>query len=140
MLNKRENTPMSPREEERKSGQPRIDISAERLETDNGQDSQDIDFSITTLDGKAYDRNGTIANSVKSLCKRCYEEFSSDLELLVYVQRLFKNVINDTQCVVYKRYFRENRGLSQHVIRSNCQSIMFKQDQNAALPEHQKKL
>ena len=39
MLNKRENTPMIPREEERKSEQPRIDISAERLETDNGQDS-----------------------------------------------------------------------------------------------------
>ena len=51
MLNKRENTPMIPREEERKSEQPRIDISAERLETDNGQDSQGIDFSITTLDG-----------------------------------------------------------------------------------------
>ena len=46
MLNKRENTPIVPREEERKSEQTRIDISVERPEIDNGQDSQDINFSI----------------------------------------------------------------------------------------------
>ena len=44
-------------------------------------------------------------------------------------------VIKDAQRVVYKRYFRGNRGLNQHLIRSNCQSIMFKQDQNADLPD-----
>ena len=52
MLNKRENTPIVPREEERKSEQTRIDISVERPEIDNVQDSHDIDFGITNLDGK----------------------------------------------------------------------------------------
>ena len=98
MLNKRENTPIVPREEERKSEQTRIDISVERLEMVNGQDSQDIDFSITKLDGKAYDMNETIANSVRSLCKCSFEEFRSDLKLLKHLQRLFKCVINYTLC------------------------------------------
>ena len=136
MLNKRENTPIVPREEERKSEQTRIDISVERPEIDNGQDSQDIDFSVTKLDGKAYDRNETIANSVRSLCKCCFEEFRSDLEFLEHLQRSFRCVINDTQCVVCKRYFRGNRGLNQHLVRSNCQSIMLKQDPNAVFPDH----
>ena len=35
-----------------------------------------------------------------------------------------------------KRYFRGNRGLNQHQIRSNCQGIKLKQDINAALPDH----
>ena len=39
MLNKRENTPMVPWEEELKSEQMRIDISVEKPEIDNGQDS-----------------------------------------------------------------------------------------------------
>ena len=107
---------MVPWEEERKSKQARKDISVERPKIDNGQDSQDIDFGITKLDGKAYDRNGTIANNVRILCKRCFEEFSSDLELLENLQRLFKGVTNDTQCVVCKRYFRGNRRLNQHLI------------------------
>ena len=89
---------MVPWEEERKSKQARKDISVERPKIDNGQDSQDIDFGITKLDGKAYDRNGTIANNVRILCK------------------LFKGVTNDTQCVVCKRYFRGNRRLNQHLI------------------------
>ena len=121
-LNKKENTPTVPLEEERKSEPTRLDIS----EIDNLQDSQDIDFSINKLDGKAYDRNEAYANSVRSLCKRCFEEFSSDLELLEHLQRSFKCVINDTQCVVCKKYFRKNRGLNQNLIRSNCQSIMLK--------------
>ena len=136
MLNKRENTPIVPREEERKSEQTRIDISVEIPEINNGQDSQDIDFSITKLDGKAYDRNKTIANSVRSLCKCCFEEFRSDLEFLEHLQRSFKCVINDTQCVVCKRYCRENCGLNQHLVRSDCQSIMLKQGPNAAFPDH----
>ena len=85
MLNKRESTPMVLREE----GPARLDISIEGPEIDNGQDSQDIDLSVTKLDGKAYDRNETIANSVRSLCKRCFEEFSSELELLEHLQRSF---------------------------------------------------
>ena len=85
ILNKRESTPMVLREE----GPTRLDISIEGPEIDNGQDSQDIDFSVTKLDGKAYDRNETIANSVRSLCKCCFEEFSSELELLEHLQRSF---------------------------------------------------
>ena len=131
MLNKRENTPIVPREEERKSEQTRIDISVERPEIDNGQDSHDIDFGITNLDGKAYDRNETIGNSVRSLCKCCFEEFFPDLELLEHQQRPSKCVINDTQCVV-----RRNRGLNQHLVQSNCQSITLKQDPNVVLPDH----
>ena len=38
MLNKRENTPIVPREEERKSKQTRINFSVERTKKDNGQD------------------------------------------------------------------------------------------------------
>ena len=136
ILNKSENILMVPREEERKSEQSRIDISVERLEIDNGQDSQDIDFSITKLDGKAYDNNETIVNSVRSLCKYCFEEFLSDLELFEHLQRLFKCVINDTQRVVCKKYFRGNRRLNQHVVRSNYQSIMLKQDPNTVIPDH----
>ena len=136
MLNKRENTPMVPQEEERKSEETKIDSSIERPEIDNGQDSQDIDFSIAKLDGKAYDRNEKIANSVRSLCKRYSEEFSSDLELLEHLQRSFKCVTNDTPCVVCKRYFRGYRGLDQHLIRSNCQSTMLKQDPNGVFSDH----
>ena len=54
MLNKRENTPMFPREEGWKCEPSRLDISVEGPEIHNGQDSQVIDFSITILDGKAY--------------------------------------------------------------------------------------
>ena len=64
---------------------------------DNGQDSEYIDFSITKLVGKSYDRNETIANSNRSLCKRCVGEFSSELELLEHLQRSFKCFINDTR-------------------------------------------
>ena len=136
MLNKREKTPMVLREEGRKSEPARLDISLKRPENDNGQDSQDIDFRITKLDGKAYYRNKTIANSVRGSYKRCFEEFSSELELLEYLHRLFKCVINYTQSVVCKRYFRGHRGLNQHLIRSKCQNIMLKQDPNAVLPDH----
>ena len=87
MLNKRENTPMVPREEELKSEQTRIDISVEKPEINNGQDSQNIDFSITKLDGKAYDRNEIIVDSVRNMCKRCIERFSSDLLLLEHLKR-----------------------------------------------------
>ena len=65
MLNKRENNPMVPQEEGQKSEPSRLDISVEGPEIDNGQDPQDIDFSITKLDGKAYDRNETISNSAR---------------------------------------------------------------------------
>ena len=136
MLNKRENTLMVPQEEGQKSEPTRLDISVEGPEIDNGQDSQDIDFSITKVGRKVYDRNETTANSVRSLCKRCFEKFSSELELLEHLQRSFKCVINDTQCVVCKRYFRGNHGLNQHLIRSNCQSIMLKKDINAVLRDH----
>ena len=44
-LNKKENTPTVPLEEERKSEPTRLDIS----EIDNLQDSQDIDFSIDSM-------------------------------------------------------------------------------------------
>ena len=78
----------------------------------------------------------TIANSVRSLCKHHFEEeFSSKLELLEHLQRQFKCVINDTQRVVCKTYFRRNRGMNQHLIRSKCQSIMLKQDPNAVFPD-----
>ena len=136
MLNKRENTSMAPREDEWKSEPTRLDISVERPKTDNGQDSQDIDFSITKLDGKTYDRNETIANSVRTLCKCYFEEFNLDLELLEHLQKSFKCFINDTQCVVCKRYFRGNHKLNQRLIRSNCESILLKQGPNAALPDH----
>ena len=136
MLNKIENTLYCSWEEERKSEQARINISVERPEIDNVQDSHVIDFGITNLDGKAYDRNEAIANSVRSLCKCCFEEFFSDLELLEHQQRSSKCVINDTQCVVCKRYFRRNPGLNQHLVQSNCQSITLKQDPNAVLPDH----
>ena len=96
------------------------------------KDKKDIDFGNTNLDGKAYDRNEITA----SLCKWCFEEFFSDLELLEHQQRSSKCVINDTQCVACKRYFRRNRGLNQHLVQSNCQSITLKQDQNAVLPDH----
>ena len=39
-------------------------------------------------------------------------------------------------CVVCKRYFRGDRGLHQHLIRSKCESIMLKQDSNAVPPDH----
>ena len=136
MLNKRENTPMVPLEEGRRSEPTRLDISVEGPEIYSGQDSQDIKFSITKLDGKAYYWSERITNSLRSSCKGCFEEFSSDLELLEHLQRSFKCVINDTQCVVCKRYFRGNCGFSQHLIRSNCQSIMLRQDPNAVLPDH----
>ena len=55
MLNKTQNSPMVPREEERNSEQRKIDISVKRPEIDNGQYLQDIDFSITKWDGKAYE-------------------------------------------------------------------------------------
>ena len=116
MLNKRENTSMVPREEEWKSEPTRSDISVERPKTDNGQDSQDIDFSITKLDGKTYDRNETIANSVRTLCKCYFEEFNLDLELLEHLQKSFKCFINDTQCVACKKYFRGNHKLNQRLI------------------------
>ena len=66
MLYERENTPMVPREEGRKSEPTRLHISVKGPEIDNGHDSQDIDFTITKLDGKAYDRNDTVANNVRS--------------------------------------------------------------------------
>ena len=116
MLNKRENTSMAPREDEWKSEPTRLDISVERPKTDNGQGSQDIDFSITKLEGKTHDRNETTANSVRNLCKCCFEEFSLDLELLEHLQKSFKCFINDTQCVVCKRYFRGNHKLNQRLI------------------------
>ena len=47
MLNKRENTPMVPLEEGRRSEPTRLDISVEGPEIYSGQDSQDSDFSIT---------------------------------------------------------------------------------------------
>ena len=72
MLNKRTNTPMVPQEEGQKSEPTRLDISVEGPKIDNGQDSQDINFSITKVDGKAYDRNEKTANSVRSLCKCCF--------------------------------------------------------------------
>ena len=65
MLNKRESTPMVLREE----GPTRLDISVEGPEIDNRQDSQDIDFSVTKLDGKAYDKNETIAKCVNAALK-----------------------------------------------------------------------
>ena len=113
-----------------------LDISVEGSEIDNGQDSQDINFSITKLDKNAYGRSERITNSVRSLCKGCFEEFSSELELLEHLEISFKCVINGTQCVVCKRYFRGNCGLNQHLIRSNCQTIMLKQDPNVILPDH----
>lgn len=79
----------------------RTDISYEGPEKNNGKYSQYIDFRITNLDGNAYDRNETIAtNSVRSSCKRCFEEFSSESELLEHLQRSFKFAINNTQSVV----------------------------------------
>ena len=45
-------------------------MKVERWELDNRQDSKDIDFSITKLDGKAYDKNKIIINRVRSSCKR----------------------------------------------------------------------
>ena len=115
-LNKRKNAPMVAQEQGQKSKSTRLHISVEGPEIENGQDLQDIGFSITKLDGKAYDRNETIANSIRSSCKCCFEEFSSELELLEHLQRSFKYVINDTQSVVCKRYFRGNCGLNKHLI------------------------
>ena len=54
------------------------------------------------LDGKAYDRNETIANSVRILCKHCFEGFNSF--------KSFKCVINDSQCVWYVR------GISEEIV------------------------
>ena len=107
MLYKRENTPVVPREKGRKNEPTSLDISFERPEIDNGQDSHDIDFNITKLDDKAY-RNVTIANSVRSSCKCCFEEFSSELELLEHLQGSFKCVLNDTQWYV--------RGISEEIV------------------------
>ena len=115
MLHKTKNIPMVLREEGPKSEPTRLDISVEGPEVDNGQDLQDIDFSVTKLDGKAYYRNETIASSVRSLCKCCFEEFSSELELLEHLQRSLRYVINDTQCVLCKRYFRGDSGLNGHL-------------------------
>ena len=112
MLNKTQNSPIVPREGEWNSEQRKIDISVERPEIDNGQYLQDIDFSITKWDGKAYDGNETIANSIRNVYKRCIEGFSSDLQLFKHLQRPFKCVIKDTQRVVCKRYFRGNHGLN----------------------------
>ena len=47
---------MVPREEWRSSEPARLEISIEGPEIGNEQDSQDIDFIITKLDGKAYDK------------------------------------------------------------------------------------
>ena len=93
MLNKRENTPIVPWEEGQKSEPARTDISVEGPEMHNGQDSQDIDFSITKLDEKAKDRNVTTANSVKNSSKHCFEEFNLELQLLEHLQRSFKCVM-----------------------------------------------
>ena len=79
MFNKRENTTIVPQEKGPKSEPTRLNISVEGPEIDNGQDSQDFDFSIKKLDGK---KHKTIVNSVRRPCKRCFEEFSSELELL----------------------------------------------------------
>ena len=65
MSNKTENAPMVSQEEAQKSVLGRTYISVEKPEVKNGQDLQDIDFSITNLDGKAYHRNETIVNSVR---------------------------------------------------------------------------
>ena len=120
MSNKTENAPMVSQEEAQKSVLRRTYISVEKPEVKNGQDLQDIDFSITNLDGKAYHRNETIVNSVRGSCKHCFQEFSLELEFLEHLQRSFKCVVYDTQCVVCKRYFNGDRGLNQHLIRSQC--------------------
>ena len=74
---------MVPQEKGPKNAPTRLDISVQGPEIDNGQDSQDFNFSIKKLDGKkAYDRNKTVVNSVRRPCKCCFEEFSSELELL----------------------------------------------------------
>ena len=136
MSNKTENASIVTQEEARKSVLRRTYISVEKPEVKNGQDLQDIDFSITNLDGKAYHRNETIVNSVRGSCKHCFQEFSLELEFLEHLQRSFKCVIYDTQCVVCKRYFNGDRGLNQHLICSQCPGIMLKQDPNVVLPDH----
>ena len=47
ILNKRDNTPMVPQEKVQKSKPARLYISVEGTQTDNRQDSQDVDFSLT---------------------------------------------------------------------------------------------
>ena len=57
---------MVPQEKGPKNAPTRLDISVQGPEIDNGQDSQDFNFSIKKLDGKkAYDRNKTVVNSVR---------------------------------------------------------------------------
>ena len=68
----------------------------------------------------------TTASSVKSSYKRCFQEFSSELELMEHLQGTFKYIINDTQCIVCKRYFKVDCGLSQHLIWSKRQSVLLK--------------
>ena len=46
----------------------KTDISVEEPEIDNGYDLRDMVFSTKKLDEKAYDRNETIINSVRSSC------------------------------------------------------------------------
>ena len=81
ILNRRDNTPVVPQEKVQKSELARLYISVKGTETDNRQDSQDINFSFTKLDRKAYDRNETIANSVRNLCKHWFEEFTSRVRI-----------------------------------------------------------
>ena len=46
----------------------KTDISVEEPEIDNGYDLRDMVFSTKKLDEKAYDRNETIINSVRTSC------------------------------------------------------------------------
>ena len=56
---------MVPRVKVQRSEPARLYISLEGTEIDHRQDSKDVDFCLTKLDKKAYDRNETTANSVR---------------------------------------------------------------------------
>ena len=58
--------------------------------------------------------------------------------MLEHLHIFFKCFINDTQCVICKRYIRGDRGLNHYLIRSKCPIKMFdqKQDPNAVPPNN----
>ena len=68
MSNKSENIPVVAGEEKWMIEPTKTDISVEGPEIDNGYDLQDMAFRTTKLDEKAFDRNETIINSVRSSC------------------------------------------------------------------------
>ena len=83
MSNKTEKVPMVLQEERQNSEPSTIGISVEQFEIDNRKDSWYTNFRFTN-------RNEAIANNVRTLSKCCFEDYSSELELMEQLKRLFK--------------------------------------------------